>query len=151
MKQFYFILFLFLTMSALDFDAQIDGMNNIKAVNNVYEEISPQGFKDYAGSLLIQPAFDAIGTTKSFSKKMDKCYLKPYKVAEYDHMLSDDFNEMYPIENFQYMVVVQRFKDPISGSSEYSFYLVDRLKNDMYVDSRSGNMFKKYIKKLMEN
>lgn len=111
-------------------------------------EIAPADFKDYKGKLLVVPAFKAIGTKKWLTKRFTKDYGKPFHVADVTEVPSGLGPDKYPIEDYKYMVFIQSSKR--FGNTEYSFQLVDRSTNTVYYHPSSGNMVKKYIKKLLK-
>lgn len=112
-------------------------------------EIAPKDFKNYEGSVLVMPAFKARGTKKWLTKQFEKNYGKPFFVADVSDVATGYGDDKYPIETYKYMIFIQSSKS-FSGNTEYSFQLVDRSTNTVYYHPSSGNMIKKYLKKLMK-
>jgi len=120
----------------------------ISSDGTVVREIAPSDFKNYKGKLLVVPAFKAIGTKKWLTKRFDKFYGKPFHVADVSEVPSGLGADKYPVDEYKYMIFIQSSKS--FGNTEYSFQLVDRSTNTVYYHPSSGNMIKKYIKKLMK-
>ncbi|WP_204346281.1 hypothetical protein [Psychroserpens algicola] len=119
------------------------------ADGTMVREIAPKDFKSYEGKLLVVPAFKARGTKKWLTKQFDKNYMKPFHVADVSEVPSGLGDDNYPIDTYKYMIFILSSKS-FSGNTEYSFQLVDRSTNTVYYHPSSGNMIKKYLKKLMK-
>ncbi|WP_456436995.1 hypothetical protein [Psychroserpens sp.] len=146
MKKFTFSIIVFLLVSInLSLAQSALPMEDAKMVN----EIAPNDFKNHEGTLLVMPAFKAIGTKKWLTKQFDKNYGKPFFVADVSDVASGYGDDKYPIETYKYMVFIQSSKS-FSGNTEYSFQLVDRSTNTVYYHHSSGNTVKRYLKKIMK-
>jgi hypothetical protein len=115
----------------------------------IISEIAPSDFKNYEGSVLVMPAFKAIGTKKWLTKQFDKNYGKPFFVGDVSDVSTGYGDDKYPIETYKYMIFIQSSKS-FSGNTEYSFQLVDRSTNTVYYHPNSGNTVKRYLKKIMK-
>lgn len=146
MKKLNYLIIAFLLVSIHTSFAQ-NGLPEANA--EIIREIAPKGFKNYEGSLLVMPAFKARGTKKWLTKQFTKNYGKPFYVADVSDVATGYGDDKYPIETYKYMVFIQSSKS-FSGNTEYSFQLVDRSTNTVYYHPSSGNMVKKYLKKLMK-
>ncbi|MFK7783451.1 hypothetical protein [Psychroserpens sp.] len=146
MKKFKFLILLFLVISINSSFAQ---MTIPTSDGTMVREIAPKDFKNYKGSVLVMPAFKARGTKKWLTKQFQKNYGKPFFVADVSDVSTGYGDDKYPIETYKYMIFIQSSKS-FSGNTEYSFQLVDRSTNTVYYHPSSGNMVKKYLKKLMK-
>lgn len=115
----------------------------------IVNEIAPSDFKNYDGSVLVMPAFKAIGTKKWLTKQFEKNYGKPFYVADVSDVTTGYGDDKYPIDTYKYMIFIQSSKG-FSGNTEYSFQLVDRSTNTVYFHLGSGNSVKRYLKKIMK-
>ncbi len=146
MKKVTFLIITFLIVSInLSFAQSTLPVQDAKMIT----EIAPSDFKNYEGSVLVMPAFKARGTKKWLTKQFEKNYGKPFFVADVSDVSTGYGDDKYPIETYKYMIFIQSSKS-FSGNTEYSFQLVDRSTNTVYYHPSSGNMIKKYLKKLMK-
>ncbi|WP_033960744.1 hypothetical protein [Psychroserpens jangbogonensis] len=146
MRKFTFLIIVFLIVSFNSSFAQT-GLPTQEAA--MVGEIAPADFKNYEGTVLVMPAFKARGTKKWLTKQFDKNYGKPFYIADVSDVTTGYGDDKYPIETYKYMIFIQSSKS-FSGNTEYSFQLVDRSTNTVYYHPSSGNMVKKYLKKLMK-
>ena len=151
MKNMTFLIVVFLLVSVNSSFAQRTMLPPPDFINTtIIREIAPSDFKNYEETLLVVPAFKAIGTKKWLTKRFDKHYMKPFHVADVSEVADGLGPDKYPLEAYKYMVFIKNYKRGIPENTTYEFFLIDRSTNTAYFHPSAINMLNKYLKKLMK-
>lgn len=97
----------------------------------ILSKIAPTDFKNYDGKSSVVSSFRASGATEWLTKQFDKNYGKSFHVVEVKEISTGLKLEVYPIEDYKYMVFIQSAKN-FSCNTAYTFQLIDRSAQTVY-------------------